>query len=181
MIRTILLLHESMQHFIDLLEILIWPLTLLCIILLFKKNFQNVFNRLASIDASTSGISMTFKELAKEAHELAEDVVPLAIAKSGIKIGPSRNQDYQSPREIVRAVQSDIESLVRQMAKDKGMPTENSSLNDITQRLEDTGAIDSKHRKLIDRICRLIAISDQNVTAAQAKQINDLRNALIKD
>ena len=48
------------ENFDNLLGHIIWPLTILIIFLIFRKNLSQVFNRLGSIEASATGVSLGF-------------------------------------------------------------------------------------------------------------------------
>lgn len=182
MIRVLLIFEDTSNfgRFVNLLEVVIWPLTLLVIIFLFRDNFKEILKRIASIEASATGISLTFKEVAEEAKELASAVTPLAIAKSGIQINP-RKESSKSPKEIIRSVQAEMESMLRQMGQEHGIPSNNLSTRDIAIALEQKNLLTYPQRKLIEHINRLIAISHDGVTDSQAKEIQNLRNALINN
>ena len=54
------------QHLIRIIEIIIWPATLIVVLILFKKNIKSIFDRVGSFEASATGLSMTFQEKIEE-------------------------------------------------------------------------------------------------------------------
>ncbi|SDB36024.1 hypothetical protein SAMN03097699_0897 [Flavobacteriaceae bacterium MAR_2010_188] len=182
MINTFFIIQENknFELYIRLIEVLIWPLTLLVIILMFRKNFVSAFKRLGSFEASATGISMTFQEVADQAMELAQNVKPIAIAKSAVSLHRHDSSHDATPFEQVAEVQHEIEQTVNRLAENIKFETLNYSNSYIARKLEERGEINYKQYKLIESIESLISLSDKNITQKQVDDIKRLKNALIK-
>jgi len=52
--------EKKIQLIIDILEVVTWPITLLLLIILFRKYFISALSRLGSLQAGATGFTMTF-------------------------------------------------------------------------------------------------------------------------
>lgn len=168
------------ELYIQLIEVLIWPLTLLIIILIFKNTFKSAFKRLGSFEANATGISMTFQELADEAIELAEGVKPLAIAKSGVSLHSHSVNHNSTPFEQVAEIQHELNLGLSSLIKHTNVQISNASNILLARMLEKEGVITYKHYKLVEAIEKLISLSGKNITQTQVNDIKNLKNAIIK-
>ena len=68
---------------------IVWPITLLALILIFRNHLKNLFGKLSSIDASSTGISLRFEQEIDTAIEelLPVEEGPKFMSKSGVQIG----------------------------------------------------------------------------------------------
>ena len=76
------------QHLIRIIEIIIWPATLIVVLILFKKNIKSIFDRVGSFEASATGLSMTFQEKIEETKKL----VPITASASNSNSGGSKSK-----------------------------------------------------------------------------------------
>mgnify|MGYP005991105247 CR=1 FL=1 len=68
--------EQKIQFIIDLLKIVTWPITLLILLIFFRKYFISALSRLGSFQAGTSGFTMTFDQKITEAKQLLKGIQP---------------------------------------------------------------------------------------------------------
>ena len=92
-----------MDNLIKLIEIIIWPATLLLILSWFKDPLKSVFGRMNKLDASASGISVSFSEKLEQAKNKAFDLSrSKGVAKSTTDINPRfESENLKKAREYM--------------------------------------------------------------------------------
>ena len=70
MIVYVIDLLPSWENFIELIDKIIWPCTVLAGLLFFRKHLGSVINSLGSIKAGVDGFEMTFQSQIEDAQEL---------------------------------------------------------------------------------------------------------------
>ncbi|BAO56349.1 hypothetical protein [Nonlabens marinus] len=123
----------TVQEFIALIDAIIWPASLIIIILLFRKSISRSFSRLGSITANSSGLSLNFESALAEAQEVfdLESSSPQAKSFNGIH-GTSITA---RPYEQLVAIKKSIESTLLELAVENSISIKGKKLQTISSQL----------------------------------------------
>lgn len=168
---------SNFEMFIKLIETLIWPITLLIIILLFRKNFQNVFNRLGSIKADTTGIAITFDKELEATKKLFEKIKPKVTSKSGVGIKTQVNREG-TPYNQVMNVRNDLVDYLISKSETAGLKVDVQFPNQMSTQLLAHNSIATEKAQMINALLHLTEKADINTSQAQADVIHKLFNQI---
>ncbi len=166
---------SKLESFIKLIDILIWPCTFLIIILLFRKNLQNAFNRIGSIKADATGIAITFDKQLEATAKLFQQIQPKAISKSSASIKTAAKSDG-SPFEQVLSVRDDIVHFLTVKSKALGLDVDPQLPSHMCSQLLLHNAIKVEQAQMIQALLNLIATANDSTTQAQANLVQQLLN-----
>lgn len=162
----------------------IWPITILLIFLVFRKQIVRKMDKLNSIDASSTGISMSFEQELDGAIEemLEEEEQPKLVAKSGVKIGDESKLDKpKSPVANLLELRDKLNQKILKKADSAGVDSSGKSLAQLLDVLETNNDITSKEHKNWSRLVHLTNAVDQNITMAQVNKVKLLFNSYSKE
>ena len=171
--KSLLLQANSFELLIKLIDSTIWPLTLLAIILIFRKKFSEAFNRLGSLKADASGFAITFDKQIEETKQLFQKLKPQAVTKSGGGIKTYVNQ-HDSPYKQILEIRSNIINFLKLKSDEAGIVTESYEPVALVDRLLDVAAISSSQNAMIKAMLRITNEADASATGTQANEINEL-------
>ncbi len=160
----------SLGEITELLRVIIWPLTLLIIVFRFRTFFGGAINRVQSIDASASGISMTFQNKIDEAKVLLSKMRPQLkpMAKSAsVEIS-------QSAYERVVQIKKELENLLTEKAKSQGIQAEKYNPTNLSAQLTEIGLLTFQQQKAINAALDLANSANSAITPDQALVIEQL-------
>jgi len=160
---------------VKLLEATIWPITLLLIIFFFRKHFASAFNRIGSLKADTSGITMTFASVLNETKKKFNDVISTSSEKSGASIN-SLKVDEKVPYKQLIEIKESLDNTLTDIAKEKGLIIENKSSMDICQELERKGIISYEKSDLMLSLLKVVNLATLTITQTQVDDIKTLYN-----
>ncbi len=155
---------------VQLISVIIWPLTLLIIVFKFKSFFGRAINRMQSLDASASGISMTFQNKLDEAKTLLSKMAP-QLGDSAKSVTISRQS---SPYERVLKVKKELEEFLNQMALNHGIEAKNHNPSNLSSRLSEIGLITFQQQKVINAALDLANSANPAITDDQAQVVEQL-------
>lgn len=166
----------SFEQLIILIQTLIWPLTLVVIILLFKRQFTKAMDRMGSFKADATGISMTFGEEIAQAKSTLGIVGVKGQAKSGTQIRTVFSGG--SPYSQLMHIKLKVEEQVEQAVKTANIQAEGMQLEGVLEKLKEVGALRNDSALLIKTILDLANHAPPVVTQLQVNEIRELYNAL---
>lgn len=197
-----ILTADRFQQFIDLLEVIAWPLTIFCGLFLFRKQFSKVLNSLGSIKANATGFEMNFIE-----DKLQEATKLIGIGSSGIiskdsgsiipkdggpiipkdsgSIIPKDSQSVipkrshaESPYQELIELQDAINQKLKNIATQNGITASASSNFALTIDLEDHDVIKSHTASKLKTLIELnnIGLNSPKITYDQVTQMKKLFN-----
>lgn len=166
------------ENFDDLLGHLIWPLTVVIILLIFKKNLSHIFKRLGSLEATAQGLSMTFDNQIEE----AESVVlfkPEPLSKKGVRVkSGAANVKSNSPHYQLLAIRADLRDLIIEKAQKFNIPTQNKSSLELRDELIDRGELTPDKAHAFSVLTNLTSSAGPEITNAQVNKIKFMYNHL---
>mgnify|MGYP001815898979 CR=1 FL=1 len=152
----------TLQDIIKLLDVIVWPFTIIIVLFLFKKNLSNVIGRLGSFEASAQGISMTFQ---KKMEETANKLLPAGKSKSSITITSG------TPNEQLNALRLNLEKQINDIAKRNNLETNNMRHIEIANKLVDAGGMTLQKSRAFSALHDLTNSGDSKVSQAQVDKV----------
>ena len=165
------------EMFVRMAEVLIWPVTVLIIILLFRKKIQGVIHRVGSFKASTSGVEMTFAPQLDAAKKLFSELRSEAVSKS-TSILEAANTPSGTPYEQLTQIKSELQQTVSELAQEASITVTDKSNVEVCQILERSGVINNESSQLIQSLFNVINAASTNISQNQVNEISALYKAL---
>ena len=162
----------TLEEITNFLEVIIWPGTLLFIIILYKKHFVSAFNRLGSLKADATGISMEFTQKIEGVKEQAKALKSGIQFKGGDDIIPSGIQN--SPFQQLLGLKVKLIKKVEELANSNDISIQNATIAQLLGSLEEKGVVDKKNTAFIMAVYDLMLSADQSITSQQYNDIDNL-------
>ncbi len=153
---------------LQLIDIIIWPITLLVILFGFRKYVSNAIKRVTSFSAGAGGVEFSFAEQIKEAKQKIDVLKTTATSKSGTFENETINTIHEK--------QSILQNYVNQKALDNGMDLNHSGIFTTTEELKHVGAITIEEAEMIHIVDHLLQKAGPNISAQEMNQISQLVN-----
>lgn len=169
----ILVKAPSWEQFTALIQVLIWPLTVVICLALFRKHLADVIDRLGSFKAGSSGLEMTFQNKLDEALTLPALKPSAAIAKSGGSIN-IQGSKAGTPYEQLLELRDVLNHKIRAKANELNIDTSNMSNHAISQKLKEVGGITFQNSQAFETLIELTNAASQQITQAQVNQVRAL-------
>ncbi len=158
-----------MHDFIKLIDVIIWPATIILILYWFKSPLQAVFGRLNKLDASASGISLSFSEKLAQAKQKA---INLSHSGGKPKSGPNIQPKIESENlKKVKAQESELRSMLAEKANNAHIPTSGLSMADLSKKLKEKGQLQFEKAELIEMFSELASSANEHITSSQLNDI----------
>jgi len=159
------------ENFDNLISHLIWPLTVIIILLIFRKNLAHIFKRLGSLEATAQGLSMTFDNQIEEAESVVFSK-PEALSKSGVKIKSGISSPKpKSPHYQLLAIRADLREMILEKAQGCNIDAQNKSSLELRDELIDKGELTSGKAHAYTVLINLTSSAGPEITNAQVKKI----------
>lgn len=169
--------HPSdFELIIKLLEVIIWPLIFFFIMAMFRKQIAQIIDRLGSLKADSTGVSLVFEKKLAEAKQLVAKIQPKATADIVVS---SDTQDL--PYHQLITLRAQLEHQLHDLAQNNHIDNSNSSSFDILEKLKETGALNIKNAKAIHVLVDLINAADATTTQRQVNEVKALLNKIQLD
>ena len=174
--QAIVLEPITMEHIIHLLEVIIWPLTVIVGLLFFKKHIGKVIGSLGSIKAGADGIEMNFID---EKLEAAKKLIGTngVEAKSGGTI-ITKDSRATTPYQELLEIRDALTNKIRDKARENNIPTDNLSSLAISEELVKNNIITRQSGRHFSTLLDLTNIGTHSITQQQVNQIKALYNHL---
>lgn len=158
---------------IDLIEVIIWPLTVLTIIIIFRKYVGEVIQRLGSVSADGTGISLTFDKKIAAAKQMLKKIKPKLTSKSAPQILIESTKG-KGPYEQVLNIKANLESQLHTIAQSNALDHSTMDSNELIEKLKETGVLNIQNADLIEAIFDLCNAANSKITQHQVNEINML-------
>jgi hypothetical protein len=171
----------NLEHYnviVKFIEVVIWPLTILIVLIIYKKNFNEAFNRIGSLKADASGISFTFEKKIEAAKGLLKEINPKVTAKSVKSISVNLPKSVTSELKQLFDIQTEIDKKILDLAKINNLSIINFNRVDMIAQLEEVGIITHQKAKIFETIIDIIHSADNAVKQHQVDVVKDLFNKL---
>ena len=153
-----------MKSLINILEVIIWPGTLLLVIFWFRKQLQTVFSRLNNIDASATGVSMSFSDAVAAAKRKALNLAGENISKSTTSIKPSMVSEIGSMKKSI------LQDL-RKIATNNNIKTEGQDLKSLNDKLTSGGMIIHEKSALIKAFIDIDKLAHKDINSQELEDV----------
>ncbi len=163
----------TLEMVIKLIDSIIWPVTLLLIVLIFRRKLNNAFQRLGSIKADSSGIAINFDKQLEDTKKIFNAIKPKAIAKEAIGIKTYMNQS-DTPYKQILDVRSSIINYLKLKSEAASLNTDSLLPNQISKSLLNLHKIEPDQAKMIDAMLELTKNANANTTQEQADIVDTL-------
>jgi len=160
---------------------IIWPLTLVVLIWLFRKHFKALLGKLSSIDASGTGISLKFDQEIDEAIQelLPENEEIKVLSKSGVQLGEKKSTiKIQSPFHQIMDIREKLAFNIVLKAQESNISTEDKTSIELCNELLAKGSISSSDSKYFKVLIDLTNASNDTITQSQVNRVKMLYNNL---
>ncbi len=181
---------DAFTQIIDLLEVIIWPLTVFGGLLLFRKHFSKLISSLGSIKAGTQGFEMNFIEdklenaakligigstdiISKDGAGIIPKDGAGIIPKGGSNITPKSEQSdvkrktqANSPYQELIELEDAINQKLKSIAQQNGISVTGSSNFAIVSELTDRNVIDNH---MSDKLKSLIELNSIGLSSPKMK------------
>lgn len=177
-----------MEQIIKLLDVIIWPLTVLIGLLFFRKHIGKIISSLGSIKAGAQGFEMNFIE-----DKLQEATKLIGIGSSGISakdggginpksgggISPKKSH-AETPYQELLELQDSINQKLKTIASQNGMTTTSVSNFALTNELTDRDIIKPHTARELKALIELnnLGLNSPKITYAQVTQMKNLFNKI---
>jgi len=185
------------QNLIDTLEVIIWPIALIIILYLFKKQIGSIFDRFESANVSASGFAVKLKQGAIKIGEGSSSTLAIGdgamiaksgedmIAKDGDDMIPESSDSYkplrsqaETPYQGLMELQDAINLKLKRITTQNGISTTNFSNFALTSDLAKRRILDkhtaSKLKTLIE--LNTLGLNSPEITHDQVTQMIRLFN-----
>ncbi len=161
----------------DILEVVIWPITLLLIILMFRSSFRSAFDRLGSIKADATGFSATFEKKLEDTTQKFKKTRKVATPKSVAGVGIQGTTTESPFRQLVE-IKEGLNKTILDLAKDGGIDVSSMSMVNVCAVLGDKKIISKENSELMQSLITLIDSARTDITQAQVDQIKALWHSI---
>ncbi|NNK87156.1 MAG: hypothetical protein HKO90_02635, partial [Flavobacteriaceae bacterium] len=161
----------------DLIDVLIWPLTLIICFMIFRKQLRELIGKVGSFKATKDGLEMTFQDKLESIQTLPALKAVGGISKSGgqIKIKGSK---AKSPYEELLELRDVLNSKIVGKARGLKIETDNMSNIAISDKLKEVGGITLQQAKAFKALIDLTNSASPKITQAQVNEVRSLVNNL---
>jgi hypothetical protein len=184
---------DLFEKITNLLEVIIWPLTVFGGLLLFRKHFSKLISSLGSIKAGAQGFEMNFiEDKLQEATKLIGLGTSRIIAKDGAGIIPKdggsiipkdstiipKKSHAESPYQELLELQDMINQKLKDKATQNGITPNSSSNFALTNQLADSNIINNQTARQLKTLIELnnIGLNSPTITYNQVSQMKKLLN-----
>ena len=158
----------------DLVQVLIWPITVIVALAMFRKIIAQKIEDLDEIKASpTAGLSASFKSALENVQANPLLLPAEGQSKSGAKIlvdGESIGTPFEQLQEL-RAV---LNGKIISKAKDLNLPVENQSAQSLAQKLKEVGGLTIQQQKAYNELINVINLAPRDIPQGQVNQVESL-------
>lgn len=170
---------QTLEQIINLLDVIVWPLTVLIGLLFFRKHIGKVIGSLVSIKAGAQGFEINFIE-----EQLQEATKQIGIgsfesqSKSGGGINIKGSQ-AETPYEQLLEVRDALNNKIISKATKENIPTEDVTALALCDELLEINIISRQNARNFNTLLKLTNIAGGSaITQIQVNQIKALYNNL---
>jgi len=160
------------ENFDNLISHLVWPITVVLILLIFKKNLAHIFKRLGSFRADATGISMDFIDKEIEAVETLVDSKPQVMSKSAT--GINSEAKIKSPHYQLLSIRAGLRDIIVEKAEQSEIATQGKSSLELRDDLIDKGSLTPRNAHVFSVLINLTSTAGPDITKEQVTRIKRL-------
>ncbi len=170
---TILEQKSTFELIIKLIDALIWPVTLLCILLIFRRHLSEVILRLGTLKADKTGIELSFDKKIEATKQMFKQIQPSSIAKSGgdIRVFP---EEDRSPYGRIQKVRTQLVNSLMRISDNSKIQMEGLRPESLAEVLKRKGAISPEKAQMVSAMLEVTASATATATEKQAEEVENL-------
>lgn len=170
---------KTIELTLKLVEALIWPLTILIILIIFRNQFKGVLGRIGSINASSTGFSMTFDKKIEQAKKLLRGINPSKIlSKESTEAFIDAKESKETSFSNLLDIQANLNTFLIDIAKSSNITFQNKSSSTLSSELKEVGIITFQKFKLIESLLDIINSADSTFKVDHLKVAQELYKAI---
>lgn len=170
--------QSTFELIIRLIEVIIWPFCFLLILLIYKSHFARAIQRIGSIKADATGISMVFDQKIEAAKNLAKQIAPNNTQKMSTEILVNPENINRHPFDQLKKMQFELENKLKKIADQFNIPPGNLNPSEGLQKLKEIGAISIQNVKLIEMFLDIANSADKGITLKHLGDCKTIYNAI---
>ncbi|QAA80572.1 hypothetical protein EI546_01975 [Aequorivita sp. H23M31] len=172
-IETEILYKSNFEVFVQLIDVIIWPLTLLFMFLIFRQSIANVILRLNTLKADTSGLQLSFAQKIEATKKLFQQIVPTTVEKSGGNIKVF-NEENDTPFRKILKVRSELINYLKVISEKNNIRVQDLEPLQLLQKLKETGVITIQQKKMMEAMLEVTSAANDSATEKQAMEVEEL-------
>lgn len=162
----------TVQDLINLLDVIIWPLTILAIVILFRNRLSDAIQRVQSIQADATGISLTLEKKLAAAKNLLMGIKPVT-AKSTPKPASSVDKTL-SPYQQLLQIQNKLHTRLDELVIKNQLKFKELNPLELTEKLAEIGVIRIDQARCVTAALDISYAADATVTQEQVNVVIEL-------
>ena len=163
---------ELIDQMIELLNTIIWPFTVVIILILFRRYVANAILRIATLKADKTGVTMTFQNKIEAAKKMLKDINVTSKSSQGINV--SKSGSPSTSYQKVLDIRSSLDSKLKEVAESNNVVLNGSNNIAMCDKLMEVGILPYHKAKLINSIFDIINSADSSISNEQAEEIMSL-------
>ena len=171
-------LWVTFENINQLISHIIWPLTVLIILWMYRRHLSGVIKRLGSFEAGATGISMTFDN---KLEETFNDFLPAETSeiksKSGVQIKSSLKKP-NIPNHQLLNIREGLHNLIISKAQEFNISTVDKSSVEICEILKEQDNISIKNARFFKALIELTNSGDTSINETQVNKVKELFSSL---
>ena len=172
-IENEIMTKSNFELFIQLVDSVIWPVTLLLVLLIFRRNLADVILRLGTLKADKTGFELSFDKKIEATKKLFQQIKPATIAKSGKDI-QAFNEENDTPFGTILKVRSDLINYLKVISEKNDIQGKGLLPEQLSEKLKETGVITIQQTKMINAMLEVTAAANASATERQARDVENL-------
>lgn len=165
----------TFEHIIKLIEVIIWPLTIVIILLIFRKQFQDIFGRIGSMKATSTGIEFSFEKKIIAAKQLLKSINPMRKSK-GIRTEIHVND--KSPYQQLNEMDLQLVQRLKYLAQTNDVKLTAESGIEICNQLKRIGIILLPTAKLITAFFEISINANNSFNQSHLNDVKEIYNEI---
>lgn len=162
------------QEVINLLDVIIWPITLIVALILFKRNLASIIQRLGSFEAGATGISLSFQNKIEATKQLLLPGANGTQSKSATSINARENTPFHQLLDIREA----LNGQMIHKAQLNDIPTGDTSSLELNEKLKEIGGITLKNAQVFEALMDLTGSGDTTISQSQVDEVKNLYDTI---
>ena len=173
----LLLKAPSWEQVTALIQVLVWPITLVVCLALFRRYLADVISRVGSFKAGSSGLEMTFQNKLESIQALPALKPAEGISKSAGQI-QIQGGGLGTPYEQLLELRDVLNNKLTNKAKELNIPSTNITSLALSDKLKEVGGLTIQQAKAFNALIDLTNTASPEITQSQVNQVRNLVNNL---
>jgi len=171
--ETVVTQKGNFEVLVQLIDILIWPITFILLLLIFRRNFSEAIQRLGTLKADRTGIELSFEKKIEATKKLFQQIKPAVQSKASADIQVFPKEDQSAYSRILQIHNNVIKDL-KTISEKENLKVEGNPPEIIAEKLKEIGGITIQQSKMIKALLEVTESADTSANKLQANEIENL-------